>query len=389
MIPLAGRLMADTENMVELFSRQQSIDEWVSASVYGALAGGKTDLNVREQLVVAAFSGFREDGQRTRMAFEAANPDKGPGTPMARLARETHQAYLASVAFKPDGTPNPDHIGYTQAVHDALFLLVQRGELSVKGKPLTVEQFEQWNQKYKFKLADVAEGAREGFLADIAFAIGRPMTETMVINTVAGEWDDLSAITARGPESGEWLSRRGDFLYGLQAESVSAIISALHDPVLLARLGSRSRAERRLAAVELMRIVNVAWRGNNAWLGRDSALLSKPFDTAERGGIGVDEILKDTVVLDRIIGVVDGALRAMHAGHNDGSLILPDAVRAGLTRAFARGLIEDLAALKQEPKLTVEVERSGRRYRVPFSIPERVRAVLGLDVEPIPVLAAN
>ncbi|MDX6768870.1 MAG: hypothetical protein SF051_05010 [Elusimicrobiota bacterium] len=389
MIPLVGRLMAETENFVDLFSRQSSIDEWMSAAVYGALGGATPDLSVREQLVVAAFSGFREDAAIVRRSFEAANPDKGPGTPMARLARETHQAYLASVVTRADGTPNPDHIGYTQAVHDALFLLVQRGELSVKGKPLTVEQFEQWNQKYKFKLSDVAESAREGFQADIAMAIGRPMTETMVINTVAGEWDDLSRIQPRGPAAGEWLSRRGDYLYGLQAESVAAIISALHDPVLLARLGSRSRAERRQAAVELMRIVNVAWRGNNAWLGRESALLSRPFDSLENGGIGIDEILKDTVVLERIIGVVDGALAALHAGHMDGSLILPDGVRAGLTRAFARGLREDLAALKERPSLTDEVARSGRRYRAPFSIPERVRVILGLDGEPMPVLAAN
>jgi hypothetical protein len=160
---------------------------------------------------------------------------------------------------------------------------------------------------------------------------------------MAGEWDELHAIHAEhAPEV--WNSARPAFLYGLQADAVAAILGALQARAAIKALAEGDEAVRVTAIVHLLRRQNVGWRVNNPWNGFTDHLQYKPFALAEEGGIGIDDIVKDSVVNKAVLQVLDQFARR-------GKLHIDAQIATGITRAFDSGLGVVLEKLVQRDLL--------------------------------------
>lgn len=193
-----------------------------------------------------------------------------------------------------------------------------------------------------------------------------------MINTVAGEWQDLFALTG----DSDWQKIRPGFLYGLQADSVAAVYASLcrpevwgpleaalkytgHAGFMDGRAQDAAEAHRdvlvRSALVDILRAVNLSWRVNNPWSGWNSPLQNRPFGLDDIGGIGLNDILKDAVVLQAIL---EGLNQARVAGQ----LNLKPELLARLETAFTHGLAGYLAQVTNPETLERAVKENQSKY---------------------------
>lgn len=131
---------------------------------------------------------------------------------------------------------------------------------------------------------------------------------------------------------------RGVFLFSLQSANVASVLYGLEQEDILASLAGGSTADRLQALIEMLRVVNAAWRVNNPWGGLNSPLLATPFALEEDGGIGIEDIRKDAVTLRSTLLTLEEARMA-------GRARLSAAMAGGLQAAFRNGLEEILKAL--------------------------------------------
>ena len=367
--PVADAIPRTMEDFVRVFGTRGAIDANINRDIIQALANEwdtpnleKVKRRIRNALeIYQNMSDIRANNRSILAQFESLNPGKQASSLLGRLARETHGAWLSTVKAAPN------YVAYDQALHDLILSAVERGAVRMtdaagRRVAMTAKEFENPKAKFKIKPGDFefADAERKAaFEAEFRRVTGKDLTASLV-NTVAGEWDALASIKAR-TNAEDWAARRAAYLYGLQADSVGAIVVALHDPEILGRLADSRENERRRALVEIMRRINVSWRINNPWGGFDDRLIQKPFDLEENGGIGLEEILRDGVVLKAVLGVLDGDMKS-------GALKLPAEMGAPLKRALDGGLVASAEALLDRETLAREV----REHRIPVAFLEAI-----------------
>jgi hypothetical protein len=343
---VVDRVPRTMEDFVQIFGTQKAIDSNMNADIVLALAKewDVKDLEVVKRRirnatdVYAALVEVRDSNRALREAFETLNPGKAPGALLSDLARETHAAWLQTVKA------SPDYVEYGQGLHDLLLDQVRAGVVKVKDaagqrSALTAADFESPKKKFKFKAGDFqfeSETQRAAFEKRFKEITGKDLKDAQ-INTVAGEWDGLAALKPR-TQGADWSAKRQAYLYGLQADSVGAIVAAFsgeRGEFLLERLGSGSEHDKLRALTDVLRTINVGWRVNNPWGGFSDKLIHKPFDLEENGGIGIDEIHRDAVVLKAILG-------SMRRHMETGTLRMTGDAQVELEHAFERGLGEAL-----------------------------------------------
>lgn len=304
--------------------------------------------------VYSSLMAARNSTQAALARFEAANPGRGEGTILNILGKATHTAWLAGE--KEAKGDKEWWAGCNQKVHDFITWGIGAGFID---KPLDVHT----NPKKKFKLNDdsfIASTPEDRQLLANRFyeATGAKMFKSAgfayYINTVAGEWDDL--LTIQVPSNPQWAQLRPAFLFGLQADNVASVLFGLEDQPLLDSLAEGSVADKLQSLVEWLRNVNFAWRVNNPWDGINSPLLGAAFALEEDGGIGIGDIVKDAVTLKSTLDELKEALE-------EGRVILPPAMKAGLEKAFAGGLGEVLDVMVKKKALEAAVRANTDSYR--------------------------
>ncbi len=316
----ATRVPTNAEELVRLFARSESINANINADIIKALAArGKMDeaeLKRRLENFIAMYPAFesqRDANNALREAFDKENPAyAGP------LARVQHEAWLKNEKL------GKKFVLYTVPLHRLLQQAVADGVLLnpevpvTENQKLTVDQFENFKKKYRFRaehfvFENDADGAKKAaFEKAFAEAAGRPFLSGFEISTVAGEWDVLhpapgnaDAITVSAANREAWNGKRAGFLAGLQQDNVAGGLAALHNTEVLAKLASaKSSAEHLDALVDMIRIINVGWRLNNPWFGFDYKLQYRPFNPDPALGIGMDEIIKDAITFKATVETV-------------------------------------------------------------------------------------
>jgi len=357
-----GRAPRSFDDFTRMFATEMGIRTFLNAEIVNGLAQEwePDELTTTKNLLIHAYwtlchlEGVRTSNRTVLQAFETANPGREPGSVLATLARETHESWLAGEKASPSYVP------YTQALQDFLAECIQSGVLvsSQKGKgSINMELFVNPKKKHKFSEADFRFGSEEQraqVAARFTEITGRAFDGTFLINTVAGDWDVLSAIAV--PSNAQWAAVRPGALFNLQADSVAAVLSALQDTHLLNGLGQGSVEDKLQVLVEILRRINVGWRVNNPWNGFNSPLQNRPFDLNEFGGIGIADILRDARTLRPIL---EGLERFRAAGR----LNADPQFLAALERAFANGLQGALDRLVDEEALTAAIRINRQRYQ--------------------------
>jgi len=277
--------------------------------------------------------------------FEDANPGRGEGTILNTLARATHEAWLAGEKEQAHYVP------YNQGVHDLITWMIENGHLSTTMAVHT-------NPRKKFKFDVETALIPMGLTPELSTRFERATGKTFFgskwkVNTVAGEWADLMGIEV--PSNPEWATLRSGFLFGLQADNVASVLYGLEDEKILGSLGEGAVADRLQSLVEMLRVVNAAWRINNPWGGLNSPLIATPFALEEDDGIGIDDILKDAVTMQ-------STLREIEAARVAGTVNLSGAMAAGLEAAFGNGLSEVLDVMVDEAALAEAVRINTGMY---------------------------
>ncbi len=279
--------------------------------------------------------------------FEGANPGRGVGTNLHNLARATHEAWLSTEKEQVYYTP------YSQAVHDFIAQCIRDGLIT------SVDLKTHQKPGAKFKLKEGEFSLPEDAEGTVAFsrrfeAVARRAFESgFMINTVGGEWKKLLGIEV--PENPAWAAERPAFLFKLQTDNVAAVLFGLENEVILQSLGKGSTADKVQSLIEMLRIINVAWRVNNPWGGLNSPLIGKPFALEEDGGIGIGDILRDAVTLR-------SALMTLEAARVKSRVTLSTYMSGGLYTAFANGLIEALDVITDEEALAIAVQANTEMY---------------------------
>ncbi len=336
------------------------INDYANADTFTALAS-EWDANQLKTAVSRLVHSFwtyrglyavREESRKALRAFEGENPGRATGSNLSRLARATHEAWLQKQKKEFYYTP------YTQAVHDLITSALERSY--IPGQTLSVHT----NPGKKFKLEAAnftfpSDGSKTAFAAEFQVATGRSFESGFTINTVGGEWETLTVIRV-GQDGDEaqvrWAAGRSSYLFNLQADNVAAVLYGLSDTTIMKSLGEGSVADRLQSLVEMLRIVNVAWRVNNPWGGINSPLIGKAFALAEDDGIGIRDILLDAVTLR-------AALEVLEEGRKVDTINLPEPIAAGLENAFGSGLTEVLDLMVDEEALAAAVRINTAIYR--------------------------
>jgi len=352
---VSARAPQSFDDFVKLFATtdgEEGVEHYVNADVFTAL-GSAWDANalrsakarmIHSFWVYASWMAFQADTMIALAEFEERNPGRGRGTVLHALAKATHEAWLSGEKAKPDYVP------YNQAVHDLISAMISDGLLK-KEMAAHIDP----SKKFRLKMDDVVfpmGGPSMEFREAFERATGRPFFDNQsnwVINTVAGEWDDLLEIEVKGEGAAKWSELRPDFLFGLQIANVAAVLYGLKQEKILKSLASGSTGDRLQSLVEMLRKVNAAWRVNNPWGGLNSPLIRTPFALAEDGGIGIDDIMKDAVTLKATLEELE---RARVAGAVD----LSGTMAAGLESAFSNGLQEILEVMVVEEALKAAVK---------------------------------
>jgi len=304
------------------------ISYFLSADTFEALqhAWDADALNSDKLRMVHSFwmySSFMALSARTKESlgrFEGVNPGRGDGTALNKLAKATHTAWLEGE--KREGYYTP----YTQEVHGALSKWIEAGLVTSVSKETHIDP------RKKFKLEADGFNLPEEARATLAFArhfrqvTGRTFESGFRINTVGGEWDVLSSI--QEPRNPDWEAQRVEYLFKLQTDNVAAVLYGLENQDILNSLSEGSTADITQSMIEMLRIINVAWRVNNPWGGINSPLIGKPFALEGDGGIGIRDIVRDAVTLR-------AALEVLEAGRIKRELTVPDFMAAGLGAAFS------------------------------------------------------
>ncbi|MBT3181857.1 MAG: hypothetical protein HN337_05025 [Deltaproteobacteria bacterium] len=281
--------------------------------------------------------------------FEGANPGRGVGTNLHNLARATHEAWLTGEKQQKYYTP------YTQEVHDFIRRCITGGLIT----SVDLETHHAPGKKFKlmegdFVLPDDAE-ATVAFSRSFEAAAGRAFESGFMLNTVGGEWKALLGIQVQ--ENPDWMAERPAYLFKLQTDNVAAVLFGLENEAILKSLGEGSAADKAQSLIEMLRIINVAWRVNNPWGGLNSPLIAKPFALEEDGGIGIGDILRDAVTLR-------SALITLEAARVKSRVKLPAYMGDGLHSAFSRGLIQALDIVTDEEALAVAVKANTKMYGI-------------------------
>lgn len=318
-----------------------------------------------KQIVAFCLEQLREHNRAQLAQLSQINPidaAKPQDSILLKLAKATHQSWL-------DGErKGAYYVDYTQEVHDALAALVERGVI----QGIEADQF--YNPKKKFKVAkkDLLVGDDDPAVKRLENAMGRNIDSGFRINTVAGEWENLVEIKVAGSHASDWNTKRPAYLYGLQADAVSAVYSAISDEEIWSKLTVALSGDDTLqihsALVEVMRGVNAGWRVNNPWYGWNSPLLNRPFGLKSEGGIGIDDILRDAIVMREILRELKSAIDA-------DTIVLTDEVKNAINMAFQLGLDSHLDAVCQRNKLIRAVKYNcvnrQNRCLVPSAVTEK------------------
>ncbi len=332
------------------------IKHYISADDFTALASAWDQPELRGALTRMTHSfwvymGLMKVKLETAEAFqrfEVFNPGRGKGTVLAELALQTHNAWLGGEKKESY------YVSYSQALHDFITECIQAGVVT----GITLDVHKNPKKKYRLKADEfqfASEEQRTAFESKFKVITGRDFNSGFVINTVCGEWDVLSDIQESG--NPDWSSVRPSFLFGLQADSVAAILKGLENPTLLQSLSEGSIDERFQSALEIMRMVNVAWRVNNPWGGINSPLLGKPFALKEDGGIGIEDIQKDGRTLV-------GVLTTLERARKEGRVTLDSPIADGLRLIFERLDVNELLALIEDKAYITEAVRENTKiYR--------------------------
>jgi len=187
---------------------------------------------------------------------------------------------------------------------------------------------------------------------------GRDFRSGFKFNTVGGEWADLLAIQVS--ENPAWSQQRPPYLFGLQADNVASVLYGLENAALVESLVEGTSADKLQSLVEMLRIINVAWRVNNPWGGVNSPLIGRPFALADDGGIGIDDIMRDAVTLKATLDLLVQAWRQGEFPH-------PNPMLAALCHAYENGLAEVLEMMLDKETLTEAVRWNTQIYRDPLS----------------------
>ena len=374
---LVDRVPQTPADFVKVFGTQRAIDANVNADIVAAIGrrlGVEDTEKVKTHLrnLVAQYRVLeqaRAGNRAVLKTFEAMNPGKDAGQLLNDLARETHESWLKTVKG------SPKYVEYTQTLHDLLYEYAEQGAIKGVKDGAQLEAPDGKDGKRKIKAADLLlQGdALDRFKRRFEAATGRSF-EGAEINTIAGSWDALSAIRPHTAIK-DWTTRRAAFLYGLQAESVGAIVSAFSGPkgrVLLERLSKGSDQEKLEVLTEVLRKINVGWRLNNPWNGFGDRLLHDPFDLEEKGGIGFYDISLDAAVLKSVLG----AMRA-----HETTLKLPGGGEDALKRAFDAGLASALDRMVDDKEALAQAVRATRPQpflKVPKTIEDLVQ-LFGTD----------
>lgn len=342
-------------DFVKLFATtdgNEGIENYINVDVFTALESAWDAQALRSAKarmihsfwVYCSFMAFQADTKIALADFEELNPGRGTGTILNKLAKGTHEAWLAGEKAKADYVP------YNQEVHDLITYMIKEDLLRV-GKSVHTNP----RKKFKFTIEDVSWhfGPSMEFRELFEKATGKPFFDNQSnwrINTVAGEWDDLLAIKVGGRGAKAWRETRPEFLFGLQTDNVASVLYGLGQERIVASLGFGTAGDKMQSLVEMLRIVNAAWRVNNPWGGLNSPLIKTPFALAEDGGIGIDDILKDAVTLK-------ATLETLEAARVAGTVNLSGTMAAGFEGAFSDGLQEvlDIMVVKKALKAAVRI----------------------------------
>lgn len=296
------------------------------------------------------------DANRELLAqLEKSNPIGSGSSVMLDLAQATHESWLVvekSAAY---------YVAYTPELHAVLSSMVASGALlhAPNGKAITLDEWNNPTKKFKIKQNQIDFGKVDKTLKASFDALVGADRDTYMINTVAGEWQDLLAISG----DGNWNAKRPRFLYGLQADSVAGVYASICRPEVWDKLdtalaeesGQARDAQVMSALVDVLRAVNLSWRVNNPWSGWNSPLQNRPFGLADIGGIGLEDILKDAVVLKAILTGLDSARK-------EGSLSAHPLVLARLKGAFDKGIAGYLDRLVDRTELENAVRANQQNY---------------------------
>jgi len=367
--PLDQKLIADVEmrvpqsfgDFVKLFATtdgDEGVEHYVNVDVFKALESAWDAQALRSAKarmihsfwVYTNFMIVQADTKIALAEFEELNPGRGNGTILNKLAKATHEAWLSGEKAKGEYVP------YTQSVHDLISEMIKdellKTDMAVHTNP---------KKKFRIKMDDVVfpmGGPSMEFREAFERATGKPFFDNQsnwLINTVGGEWNDLLAIKVKGEGAAEWSEKRPEFLFGLQTDNVAAVLYGLSQQHIVASLADGTAGNKLQSLVEMLRIVNAAWRVNNPWGGLNSPLIKTPFALEGDGGIGIDDIMKDAVTLK-------AALEELEAARVAGTVNLSAAMAAGLEEAFANGLGEVLDAMVVKDALEAAVRINTEMY---------------------------
>ncbi|MBU1133620.1 MAG: HEAT repeat domain-containing protein, partial [Candidatus Omnitrophica bacterium] len=355
------RIPETLEDFVTIFGNDEAIKGNVNYDIIAALAAqwNEKDLEVvvrrmRNTLAIYhALAALRKSNAELLAQFEEDNPGKEAGSILNQLAEQTHTSWFNGEKQKSS------YIEYTQQLHDFLARYIKLSMVKVEdglgqGYALILGEFENPRKKFKLKVSNFefsSDEQRIQFSAEFRKITGKNFDEDVVINTISGEWDVLNNIKVQtNPET--WSSIRPEYLYGLQADAVGAVMAALYRNDLVSNLGQGNFKDKMGALIYILRIINLGWRLNNPWGGFTDRLIHRPFDLEENGGIGIEDIVKDAIVLKTILEVLIRAIR-------QGQVKLDVKIREGLERAFDAGLDEVLKELIDRSRL-IEAVRAFR-----------------------------
>jgi len=281
----------------------------------------------------------------TRTQFEKDNPGTNSDSIRMILSAATHRGWLGTI---------PNIVQYTQILHDLIAEAIAKGYVTFKGQTLTLEEFE--NPKASFKLTKDnfnfgTDSDLENRLLRSSKLISGAEVKTWVdmkINTLAAPLEELQAIkVTTNPE--KWKAERPGFLYGKQANAVAVVLRVLIDrPELIEGFKTADQEGKLKNLLEILADENARWRIGNPWGGLSDSLLTKPFASKEKGGIGVEEIVKDAVLLREILM----ALR-------DNKVNLPDGIIDNVRAAFDNGLraaLDEIVKIETLDRLLKESE---------------------------------
>ncbi|MDP8262787.1 MAG: HEAT repeat domain-containing protein [Candidatus Ancaeobacter aquaticus] len=357
---------AKMDEMVKLLKSKEGIESILDEDVIAVLKYDKQsdDLSPEQQDKLARYKELKgpikKGNDRVKDEFINGNKkdDGTKETVVLDVSKETHDSYYrgevdkfiegAEGAFLPVNLN--DELSLTKdedgAKHKAKLGSEKVG--GVKGmEKLRKEQIEVMEANVSGYKA-VLGNDRYNRLLNRLKEMNSAELKNMKINTLVQPWFELMAQADRiqGEEYTYTAQARKDFLFGLQADSVAAILGVLDAKtlenlkVLLAKNDSNGA---RALLVDILRKVNASWRINNPWTDNPSLLLD-PFDVAEAGGIGVGEIMKDVVVLNAILRTL-----------NKNDVNLPAGVKEGIDAAFSAGLDEVLTNMEDTSLLAAAI----------------------------------